>query len=675
MRIWKNEQKKQAVAAAVLLIAGLAVGNAADAYVPVTAVSSGVKEEPDSAASAETAPSAAARETETTEEETEAPYEPSIDKLNLAFFYPEGADENDVMNSYAGKVYRELTIQDSDWLANIYDTAEVKPVSMAARLGKPSSAAYGRYNPNDETHDPEDPNTWMINRWKRVKVTFYNGNGEPINGYSNVKEILSMASVYTYETGMMDTDFFAEYCQTLWNASHSYSVSMGEVYDCGGCLDKSEEEWLAEAEAEELEAELAASGDASQNTEKLVGQAAQATQEAVETVSGTEAEPSSAEEATEDPGAVFAASEIVETALESPDDLIAETVLETNPDGEIKGGTIYRSTVDPTQWDNIGPGIALAATPSNAALKEETAAKDPSASLEGDVAVTEGSVSAEIGSEPAAAPSDEAVTFAAGNAAEAAAEETAEAEAGGDGVEKPSDYCPGHVDLNITVQILGLEDSKGLFTKDTIGNQAAEGWDGWTKEHIQAAKAINDQDWFRLYGLSISTISMRNPLSVSEIDAYMEKLPEGTSQERRDIIRYALASVGKIPYYWGGKPASSGYEGNFFGTLVEADTKGRILKGLDCSGWINWVYWSVTGERLAGESTSSLAQCGRAVKRSELKPGDIIIKTGTGAHVVMFLGWADNGQMQVIHESSASINNVVVGTMTADWPYYRNLID
>ena len=109
--------------------------------------------------------------------------------------------------------------------------------------------------------------------------------------------------------------------------------------------------------------------------------------------------------------------------------------------------------------------------------------------------------------------------------------------------------------------------------------------------------------------------------------------------------------------------------------MVESDVDGRILKGLDCSGWINWVYWSVTGEPLAGQSTSSLALCGRPIKREELQPGDIVLKTGTGAHVVMFLEWAENGQMLVIHESSTAVNNVTLKVMEADWPYYRNLLD
>lgn len=154
----------------------------------------------------------------------------------------------------------------------------------------------------------------------------------------------------------------------------------------------------------------------------------------------------------------------------------------------------------------------------------------------------------------------------------------------------------------------------------------------------------------------------------------MKKIPSDTSEERKEIIRFALQSVGKVPYYWGGKASARNYSGNNFGSITIPDHRGRILKGLDCSGWINWVYWSVTGERLPYEGTEGLKSTGRPVNRADLKPGDIIVITGKTPHVIMFLNWAPNGQIQCIHETG-SADNVTVGVMTANWPYYRNLLD
>ncbi len=240
-------------------------------------------------------------------------------------------------------------------------------------------------------------------------------------------------------------------------------------------------------------------------------------------------------------------------------------------------------------------------------------------------------------------------------------------------------YCPGHIDLYVSITIKGINDkNNSLFKADPIGNNKdnfTDEWQGWTDDKIALAKALCEQDWLENYGLSISSIKVTNSLTTEEINSYLNSLSPDISQERRDIVEFALNSVGKVPYYWGGKPSGAGYEPNHFYTLISADYRGRILKGLDCSGWINWVYWSVTGHSLAGESTGTLIGCGRRIQRSELKPGDIIIRTGADAHVVMFLCWAQNGNFIGIHETGGVINNVVVAEMTASWPYYRSLID
>lgn len=238
--------------------------------------------------------------------------------------------------------------------------------------------------------------------------------------------------------------------------------------------------------------------------------------------------------------------------------------------------------------------------------------------------------------------------------------------------------CKGHADLTITAIISGLSSGeKGLYCLDSAGSQADEsnGWPGWTQETKSYADALAAQDWSTLYGLTLSPAVLSKPLTYTEINSYLAALPEGISEERQKLIRYALSSVGRIPYYWGGKPAAAGYEGNHFGALITPDEKGRALKGLDCSGWISWVYWSALGKRLGCESTGGLAFCGTPIDRNSLQPGDIILKTGDDAHVVMFLSWEQGGNMKVIHESSALVNNVTITTMAADWTNYRKLID
>ena len=254
---------------------------------------------------------------------------------------------------------------------------------------------------------------------------------------------------------------------------------------------------------------------------------------------------------------------------------------------------------------------------------------------------------------------------------------------------KSKNYCPGHVDLYVKVTIYGFEDAKGLrmvalsaddqdeneATKSLDAALARNGWNGWTEEQMGYVQKLISQDWFKTYGLSISTINPKQPLTEEEISKYLSSLPDDISEARKAVIKFALSSVGKIPYYWGGKASAASYEKNGFGRVIEADYKGRVLRGLDCSGWVQWVYWSAIGNRLNGaSSTATLIGEGQKIRRSELQPGDIIVRVGADSHVVMFLQWAGNGNMIVIHENSGA-NNVSVSEVTANYPYYRKLIE
>ena len=646
-----------------------------------------------------------------TEEETESlpkPYEPAPDKLNLAYFYPEDAESEEIIDSYAGEVFQELMVLDLDWLSDLYELSDVSPSTMASRLGKGTKAVMGGYNPRDKAHRANNPSSWVIHDWKKIHVNFINGDGKAIDGFSNVKDILSMASVYTYFSDMMDVDTFSEYSRQLWKNSHSYSLSMGDLYYCSGCLNKTEEELVREAEEEEFAAEAMSFG--------MNGQAGR--------TSGQNSLPS---------------SEIWEGGVSGVQGSAARGLTESSA----AGTTAAQADSSMTQAESV-PEETTAAQASSMAqaesVPEETAAAQASSIEQTESVSAESSVSGSFvsgnsafGNLSGGMPTDSSVSgnSASGNifgnaspsdlqnptGTNAEAANTA-AESANQKTGKKTQYdCPGHVDLYIRVKVLGLEDKKGLFSiskaaekktlekkaanrkaeeteskaaektaknkeKDNTEKKAADNktgdkaWDGWNTQNIASVKKISGQDWFEDFGLSISSISLSEPLTNQEIDEYMNRLPADTSVTRRNIIHFALSSVGRVPYYWGGKPAASGYEGNHFGALIPADPKGRLLRGLDCSGWINWVYWSATGKRLAGESTSSLCLCGKQVSLSELKPGDIIVRTGANAHVVMFLGWTADGQMNVIHETSGSINNVMVATIGAPpWPYYRKLVE
>lgn len=536
------------------------------------------------------------------------PYIPTPGELNLAYYFPEGADQTEITESYGGRAFKELMSHDDQWIGQIYDTADASPLQMATSLGKKKSKIMGKYNPKDEKHDIKNSDTWTINSFKKVRMTFTDGDGKAVSAYSNVIDIMSMANLYTYFKGVEDYDLFLSYAQNLWDKSHSYTVNISDIYYCSGCLSENAEQLeLAELEAE-ARAEEAATQTKASETETAEGEAGTkptepATQAASVIVAGTKA--------------------AVETTTAAP---------ETTP--ESTSGVIISGT---TAAAETSPSILEESYPSTT-LEQETNAEVLMAS-----------------------PSEITESASVANATPGAA------------------LCPGHVDLIVNAKVIGIKEEHGLFEKDTIGNNPENieenGWPGWADNTRASARLLASQDWFDRYGLTLSLLSIGTPLTESEIESYLNQLPEETSQTRKDVISFALSSVGRVPYYWGGKPSAPDYNGNSFGLLTAPDEKGRVLKGLDCSGWIGWVYWSATGKRLAYEGTSGLAVSGTKVRRSELQPGDIIVRTGSDAHVIMFLGWTPDGKIQCVHESSAGVNNVTVAIRDANWPYYRKLID
>lgn len=836
--------KKQTAATAVLLAAGLVVSIAAQHY---------------GAAPAETTPA----ETETVvEEETlatlsELPkanglnfgglrsslanlmdsesasqFQPAPDKLNLAYFYRDGADTSDTIHSYAGEVYQKLMTADNEYLAKIYDEAGVSPLNLAKRLGVSSSRVMGKYNPNAGGQDPNNAATWYIPNFKNVNVSFYNADGEQVNEYSNVKDIMAMASVYCYAHDYLDVDTFEKYCEELYSKSRKYTISIGQVYYDSGCINRTAKEEADDAKKVEealaalklqlqaatnrseglltqdaLSAGSAAISAQNQQVLNLTGDSVTTTAEMKNYETQTDAEGNAGgkgiifhSDSDGSQGAVTSVPESAAASTEAETQAVAQTAAPVQTAAPTQAaaaqtqaasnnGMLVLGAMQPVKkmvkaaqetlasLDGVHYGTpgsygtareyaeaqknaraaasltssmlvfgdsdttAASAVPETAAVsteasetqavvsqttptstedttyetdengqkkkhyagyeagkgidevnKQATSAAAASSSVGGDVQTTTAladNAQTVIGTFTGEQLKnmDENTLRQLVQQSLAAEEEKQSANTETD--VKSKNYCPGHVDLYVKVTIYGFEDAKGLRTvalsaDDQDENEATKsldaalarnGWNGWTDEQMGYVQKLISQDWFKTYGLSISTINPKQPLTEEEISKYLSSLPEDISDERKAVIQFALSSVGKIPYYWGGKASAASYEKNGFGRVIEADYKGRVLRGLDCSGWVQWVYWSAIGNRLNGaSSTATLIGEGQKIKRSELQPGDIVVRVGADSHVVMFLQWAGNGNMIVIHENSGA-NNVSVSEVTANYPYYRKLID
>ena len=516
----------------------------------------------------------------------------SPDILNLAYLYEDGADTSQPSYSYAGRLYDQLAGLDAKWSSGIYDLYHYTPERLAALLGLPVETV--------------TTPSGVIPEFKNVNLQFLDGDGQACGSTSNAKSIVSMANILYYHGILNDAGQLKAYVSDMWEASHGYSVHMGEIYYCdGSCL-----------EHEEISTDVAAASDTS-----MVPAASESGEAADHEQSADESSPSSSE-AEEDVGAEQAASD-------------AGAADKT---GEM---TDHAATAASGQTTNNAATAASGQMTDHAA----TSASDSNHNSKGPGET----ISAE---------------------AEAAPDTT-------DGTGIPVNPCPGHIDFSINITVKGITEANGLFQYDQqAGSAAGQGnWKGWDEPAMEQVRYLSGQDWYQTYGINTTDLFVRNPLTSAEIDIYMTMVPENTSQQKKDFIRYALSSVGKIPYYWGGKPSSPGYTGNDFGSVTAQDEDGRFLKGLDCSGWINWVYWSVTGRGLGAASTGTLVSSGRAITKDQLVPGDICIRTGPSAHVVIFLGWAADGQMLCIQETSGNVNNVEVGIAASDWQSYRRILE
>lgn len=833
--------KKQTAATAVLLAAGLVVSIAAQHYGAAPAETVAAETEAETVVEEETLATLSelpkanglnfgglrSSLANLMDSESASQFQPAPDKLNLAYFYRDGADTSDTIHSYAGEVYQKLMTADNEYLAKIYDEAGVSPLNLAQRLGVSSSRVMGKYNPNAGGQDPNDASTWYIPNFKNVNVSFYNADGEQVNEYSNVKDIMAMASVYCYAHNYLDVDTFEKYCEELYSKSRKYTISIGKVYYDSGCINRTAKEEADDAKKVEealaaLKLKLQAATSRSEGLLTLDAQSAgsaaiSAENQQVLNLTGdsstTTAEMKNYETQTDadgnagGKGIIFhsdtsgseSVTESVAASTEAENQAPAQTAAPTQAQTQAtaaqtqassdNSGMLVLGAMRPVKkmvqaaqetlasLDGVHYGTpgsygtareyaeaqknaraaasltssmlvfgdsdtaAASAVPETAAVSTEASETQAVVSATTSPTSTEGTLyetdesgqkkkqyagyeagkgidevnkQANTAASATGSASGDSATTASADSQQIvlgtftgeqlknmdentlrqlvqqslAAEETKQSTNTETDV-KSKNYCPGHVDLYVKVTIYGFEDAKGLRTvalsaDDQDENEATKsldaalarnGWNGWTEEQMGYVQKLISQDWFKTYGLSISTINPKQPLTEEEISKYLSSLPDDLSDERKAVIKFALSSVGKIPYYYGGKASAASYEKNGFGRVVEADYKGRVLRGLDCSGWVQWVYWSAIGDRLNGaSSTATLIGEGQKIKRSELQPGDIIVRVGADSHVVMFLQWAGNGNMIVIHENSGA-NNVSVSEVTANYPYYRKLID
>lgn len=168
----------------------------------------------------------------------------------------------------------------------------------------------------------------------------------------------------------------------------------------------------------------------------------------------------------------------------------------------------------------------------------------------------------------------------------------------------------------------------------------------------------------------------------ADADAVLADLPKDLLPERRAVVKAACSLVGKVNYFWGGKSYVLGWDSRW-GQLQKVWAEGSTTTGtyrpfgLDCSGFVDWVFYNASGgDYIIGHGGGAAMQRSYCtpISWSDAQPGDLVFYADD-SHVGIVGGRDAQGDLLVIHCASG-YNNVVVtgieGFVCAGRPaYYR----
>ena len=132
----------------------------------------------------------------------------------------------------------------------------------------------------------------------------------------------------------------------------------------------------------------------------------------------------------------------------------------------------------------------------------------------------------------------------------------------------------------ITIDSLTAEDIGEIYGFDAVQNQMIA-------EMRQSG-----------YGVLMASSNVKTFLTREEINAIQSYIPEGVTIERERVVEAAESLVGKVNYFWGGKSLVMGWDERF-GRDMEVTSPGSSSTGsirpfgLDCSGFVTWVFVNV----------------------------------------------------------------------------------
>lgn len=209
--------------------------------------------------------------------------------------------------------------------------------------------------------------------------------------------------------------------------------------------------------------------------------------------------------------------------------------------------------------------------------------------------------------------------------------------------------------------------------------------DSWTEYilHITiAAKSVTEMQAF--YGFTPRQASSMNELLANramlveligslsiisaDASAVLDNLPADLSAERKAVIKTACSLVGKVNYFWGGKSYVIGWDTRW-GQVRKVWADGSSTTGtyrpygLDCSGFVDWVFYNITeGDYIIGHGGGAAKQheYSNDIAWADAQPGDLVFYPGD-EHVGIVGSRDESGNLLIIHCTSGYNNVVITG--------------
>ena len=187
----------------------------------------------------------------------------------------------------------------------------------------------------------------------------------------------------------------------------------------------------------------------------------------------------------------------------------------------------------------------------------------------------------------------------------------------------------------------------------------------FTKFQRQSAEELLKPEYAQMLSELIGAMDVTgNNIEISDaaLRDILDNLPETVSEERKATVKTAFSLVGKVSYFWGGKSSAIGWDSRWGTpkkvTAAGSNTTGMTIPyGLDCSGFVDWVFNNTFGVVVGhgGGARSQYSYC-RKISWTEAQPGDLVFYPDLG-HVGIVAGYDGDGNVLIVH---CSLNGVVV---------------